>query len=792
MLTSISRKKSHYLFLLAATLFPQYNLLAKCKETNVKNIYMSVNSDKYLRIAYGIDKTNAEKELILYKDLYQVASNKNEQPKLLQKNIEINALAEKVCLKEGETTASTATPGAAAATTISGSSVGPSVNEALAQAKKNKSGDWEDDEVNGVSKRRTIGEHGETVVETRTMDGRIVKDYYDPDTGRQLRATEVVTQGSAKQVTVPSDTGGAPAVAAAPTKTEAIIDDRNEMDKQSDLASKEIEKVNSEYSAGKQEKLSTESPPSKEEVTKADMSLQNVATALSGANDIIAGMKQGDLKGYAQAANGALDIAMMMTAVDVEKMTAAATKFEANIKSDTKLILSRMNSASIIPFETQGAATNLDASTTAYLTAVKKCAQQLSTSQGICDEKKNGNAIAVTKLMTAGAGLIQNLSSASETCGTTADLTKIAGLGVSGVGLMCSANQKICQSDCGSAATALGVVEKDLGLMLKAIATDTEESAVVEGNKAAAACTVGAAGCYSARYGQVSGVGKGILAEAQKLEPIAKAQNGATIQPTTMACVALGANILKFAMQAADLVNSSKDADKCKKALTAGNGGGGGSAITNVTTEEMCKNSANASLQVCKCHKDATAQGCPGAIAKALSKDPGGLTIKGGSGVSQLAGFGSKSGGTAGTNNFGGGSGGESSGLSEAAKQALGLNTGNPNATAANSVAGGSETNGTSGSGSDSANKNQAENFKAKKFDFGSFGSISSGISNFFGGKGKKSGSTAAITDKQIEKAKRQIASAQLRNEVSTASGKSNWDKIRARYVENRGSFMGD
>lgn len=772
MLTSISRKKSHYIFLLAATLFPQYNVLAKCKETNVKNIYMSVNSDKYLRIAYGIDTTNTDKELILYKDLYQVPTKKGDQPKLLQKNIEINALAEKVCLKEGETTvgAAGATHTATAAVAAT-PTVGAAVNEAVAQAKKNKSGDWEDDEVNGVSKRRTIGEHGETVVETRTMDGRTTRDYYDPDTGRQLRTTEVVSEGVAKKTEIPStptSTTVDPGISAGDVAREdAKFARQAEAAKSGDGLP--IGDVKTDKTVTDPEKL-----PSDADVSKASFTLQNAATALQGANDIVGGMKAGGLKGFAQAATGAINIAQMLDPIDAKAMAASAEAFNKQVEVFVANVNKVTGAVGSI-----AAANKLAASTKAYMAAVTKCTAQLSTSKGVCNEFKNGNAMAVTQLMTAGAGLIQNLSSASETCGTTADLTKVAGLGMAGVGMMCSQNMTVCKSDCGQTGVTLKAVVADIATLKSTMSTE-------EGNHEFL--------CESGTYSSCL-IFNGLFpleAQVTTVQASAQKEEGTTVGSTTLACAGLGLQVLNFANQVSDLIKSSNDADKCKKALTAGNGAGGGSAITNITTEEMCKNSANASMQVCKCHKDATAEGCPGAIAKALSKDPGGLTIKGGSGVSQLAGFGSKSSGSAGTNNSGGGFGGESSGLSEAAKQALGLNTGNPNATAANSASGVSGTNGTAGSGSDSANKNQAENFQSKKFDFGSFGSIGSGISNFFGGKGKKSGSNAAITDKQIEKAKRQIASAQLRNEVSTASGKSNWDKIRARYVENRGSFMGD
>jgi len=763
MLTSISRKKSHFIFLLAATLFPQYNVLAKCKETNVKNIYMSINSDKYLRIAYGIDTTNAEKELVLYKDLYQVPTKKGDQPKLLQKNIEINALAEKVCLKEGETTVSavgaTHTATAAAATPT----VGAAVSEAVARAEESTP---TKEEAAAASRNGTplVSSIGVTGAGTGAAVNEAI-----------TRANQTIAQENEARLkkagsTEPSSTGETvdPGISAGDiAREDAKFARQAEAAKSGDGLP--VGDVKTDKTVTDPAKL-----PSDADVSKASFTLQNAATALQGANDIVGGMKAGGLKGFAQAATGAINIAQMLDPIDAKAMAASAEAFNKQVEVFVANVNKVTGAVGSI-----AAANKLAASTKAYMAAVTKCTAQLSTSKGVCNEFKNGNAMAVTQLMTAGAGLIQNLSSASETCGTTADLTKVAGLGMAGVGMMCSQNMTVCKSDCGQTGVTLKAVVADIATVKSTMSSEQVNHMALCDSMVASSCTI-SSGLFA------------LEAQVTTVQASAQKEEGTTVGSTTLACAGLGLQVLNFANQVSDLIKSSNDADKCKKALTAGNGSGGGSAITNITTEEMCKNSANASMQVCKCHKDATAEGCPGAIAKALSKDPGGLTIKGGSGVSQLAGFGSKSSGSAGTNNSGGGLSGESSGLSEAAKQALGLNTGNPNATAANSASGVSGTNGTAGSGSESGNKNEAENLKAKKFDFGSFGSIGSGISNFFGGKGKKSGSNAAITDKQIEKAKRQIASAQLRNEVSTASGKSNWDKIRARYVENRGSFMGD
>jgi hypothetical protein len=184
------------------------------------------------------------------------------------------------------------------------------------------------------------------------------------------------------------------------------------------------------------------------------------------------------------------------------------------------------------------------------------------------------------------------------------------------------------------------------------------------------------------------------------------------------------------------------------------------------------------------------AAGCPGAIAK-LATSTSAPSFKTSGAGSQMAGpdaaFKQQPG----------------AGLSSAAKAALGLNS-NGADSANNGAANSLSSFATDGSGADlsvtagagaygSANhKTDAASIEKEKskFNFGSFGSLGGAISGFFGGS-KKSSDSNKFSKDQVEAARRQIASEKVRSEISSASGKSNWDKVTTRYNESSSSFLG-
>ena len=78
------------------------------------------------------------------------------------------------------------------------------------------------------------------------------------------------------------------------------------------------------------------------------------------------------------------------------------------------------------------------------------------------------------------------------------------------------------------------------------------------------------------------------------------------------------------------------------------------------------------------------------------------------------------------------------------------------------------------------------------KFAMG-ISSLAKGFGNLFGTGGGKPAAKSLSKQQQevqLQAIKRKLASDQVRAEISTASGKSNFDKIKARYTETRSSLI--
>lgn len=385
-----------------------------------------------------------------------------------------------------------------------------------------------------------------------------------------------------------------------------------------------------------------------------------------------------------------------------------------------------------------------------YTGSQSTCSTSATTADNLCSLIRSPKAIMVQQLMTLATPLISKMSSASQTCGSTSDISKIAQTGMTLANMACTGVKVVCDNSCKTTTTLLSEMKS-----------------------------------------KISGVSSSLPKESGIIISAISAHEKGSILPKVAQCEKHSADIVQFATQAIGLAMAAAQAKDCKEKLTAG-GGNGPAGPGTVTMDEMCKDPVQAQTLVCKCKADATAAGCPGAVVKTTGKDGGPLVIKGNGSGSQLAGIDAFR---------------QGSGLSAAAKAALGLDSNSAASTAGSALnsnfgdsgtaaatsGGASDARGSlSASGSD--DKNKSDSAKDKKFSFGSFGSLGNAIGGFFGSSGsKKSGAAGNFgTEKQIAAAKRQIANEQLRSEISTASGRSNWDKVRTRYVESNSTFIGD
>lgn len=391
----------------------------------------------------------------------------------------------------------------------------------------------------------------------------------------------------------------------------------------------------------------------------------------------------------------------------------------------------------------------------------ESCSTSSAEAEKACSMVRSEKAQQVQQIMSIGATVLSKVTAASEACGTTSTISKIAQGGMLVAQGACSAMKLRCDMSCGSAKSTLEAMKakaeaiQQCPLMLQAI--------MVNGQKAKAAAA------------------QLVLPIEKELAPAGKDGSAPSVQASVDQCKAHSLDVATMGVAALGFLSAFQDAETCKEQLAAGRTNGGGSSTSglagpSMTTAEYCAQPQNAASITCKCTANPNADGCMGSLAKsgvALGK----INANGGA-----SGFASaKQNGLSSVDPVKK-SGGESSepppgaGLSEAAREALGINSassgGSPGVT------------GNFGSASENAKATKEEKEKPK---FGFFSSIGSMLS---GGKSANQAAKAAIRNYEQDQAiKRKLASEQLRAEITTASGKSNFDKIRSRYRENASSF---
>lgn len=383
------------------------------------------------------------------------------------------------------------------------------------------------------------------------------------------------------------------------------------------------------------------------------------------------------------------------------------------------------------------------------------CSNASAQAEKLCSMVRSEKAQNVQKVMSIGATILSKVTAASESCGTTSDLSKIAQGGILAAQGSCIAMKVRCDMNCGSAKKTLEAMDK--------VVTEMKT------------CQVGTLKTAPSTAPQVD-LGLNNL-QAKLKEELSE---GKSVPAAVAQCKNHKTDIAMMGVAALGFLSAFQDAQKCKEQLAAGRTGGGSStsglAGPTMTTAEYCAQPQNAASITCKCTANPNADGCMGSLAKsgvALGK----INANGGA-----SGFASaKQNGLSSVDPLGK-TAGESSepppgaGLSEAAREALGIGTASPN--------GSPGVSGNFGSGGENSKAAKEEKEKPK---FGFFSSLGSMLS---GGRKPDQAAKAAIRNYEQDQAiKRKIASEQLRAQITTASGKSNFDKIRSRYRENASSF---
>lgn len=386
----------------------------------------------------------------------------------------------------------------------------------------------------------------------------------------------------------------------------------------------------------------------------------------------------------------------------------------------------------------------------------ESCSQTSAQAEQLCSLIRSDKAQMVQQLMSIGATVLSSVTAASEGCGTTSNLAKVAQGGMILAQMACTAVKFRCDFSCASA-------EK----LMKEMRTGAE---------ALMKC-----GLDKLQATQNSGV---VLAQSttrlsQRLAKELQTDN--SVPAAIKQCEKHSVDIATMGIQVLGFAKASADATACKEQLASGNGGGkSSSSVTGakMTTVEYCGIPSNATSITCKCIANPNAEGCLGSIAKQGIQHG---RINTGSGAAGFAGTGSRTGSTGliASDTQSKKPNGEkpTSGLSAAAREALGLNN---NAASTNSMNSG----GSSPSGGNTQNGNSASDVSIPKKSFGFFSSLSNAVSNSFGGnKNAATPNSKAFNEKVTQQAiKRKIASDEARAQISPASGMSNFEKINKRY----------
>ena len=254
-------------------------------------------------------------------------------------------------------------------------------------------------------------------------------------------------------------------------------------------------------------------------------------------------------------------------------------------------------------------------------------------------------------------------------------------------------------------------------------------------------------------------------------------------------CDGYKVDVMQMASMAANMGAASAQAKACadKVGLEASSAG-----LASVSAAAGCNDPSNAtySTQTCVCQRDNTAYGCAGYAGSINGGAVG--KIGSASGVSQMAGATT---GTKGLNDSG--SALDGLGSSDNGWNGIGGNPSAEKQDLAFGKAGGASTSGGGGGGAGgSPSSASGEHLGEEPNKEGLAGKYGNALGGGFGGRGGGATGKAIQNQKyseaQLAAARRKLASDQASNQVSPASGFSNWDKVKTRYLENKSTLIGN
>ncbi len=374
----------------------------------------------------------------------------------------------------------------------------------------------------------------------------------------------------------------------------------------------------------------------------------------------------------------------------------------------------------------------------------------------------------IKTMMDVAGPVIATINAASKSCSTLNKLTSLAGTGMTVARGVCVASKFMCDTSCATSVKSITSMQAQFKKL--------QSQFNVESRNLATGCSVPKPDptCPDQKI-EMSNLVTAINTFSSALPPEAAPSPG-TSKFLAEKCSGYAKEVAQMGISILGLAKASSNAADCEKKLSTSAAG------SVVTTQEYCSTPANASTDTCKCQRDSTATGCANALASNVNNinDGQGSNIKTSAGVNGFA-----------TGNV--------PVTPDSALKGLSATNTNPALAAVNRSGGKWGTSGAGGSsaagshaGSGSAASASTETAKAdkkepKKWDFGSFFSSSSGGSST-GGKNSLNGN--GLGEKKMESLNRKIASEQFAAEVSPASGKSNWEKVKRMYLLKEASLI--
>lgn len=446
---------------------------------------------------------------------------------------------------------------------------------------------------------------------------------------------------------------------------------------------------------------------------------------------------------------------------------------------------------------------------TKYIPAKKGCTSLTEATEMLCLNGKSPTVAALKVVVNNAAPILMAVGSAQKACSKTAELTRYVGIGLTVAKGLCVGSQAACTGKCW---LDEGTLESGLAAGITKIQGAFDSDYTVGYNDCLAKQAVAAAARAAARAAAATPAAPALEVEAQMATAVTaecfagltvkqtanttgiaalKAAVATELAPTPGTINGLAANckmkamdIATFGLNIASVYVAEKSAKACEESLAASSAAGAA-----VTTAQYCDIPANASSPFCKCQKNSNQVGCPGYQANSnneVTKDIAGTNLKPNGGLNGFASS-AKTAAALPKNSALDGK------INNADETSPGKNNsavaGEPSNSAGSSDANKFAKAGGAGNSAANAALDAAEKEK-KKWSFGS--AFANSVSSLFGGKNSKTpGSNGNMKLKQDEAAiQRKIASDKLADEITTASGKSNWEKVHQVYSIKENTLM--